>query len=213
MDVKTHWDRIYRTKPAHEVSWFQREAQVSLSLIQRAAPDRAARIVDVGGGASTLVDGLVAAGYRQLTVLDLSNAALAVAKARLGDAARDVTWLEGDVRAAALPASAFDVWHDRAVFHFLTSADDRASYVNQVRSAVAPGGFVIVATFAEDGPTRCSGLPTARYSADALHREFGSGFRLVESVREVHVTPAGVSQAFVYCLCQVGPASPGIIAA
>jgi len=213
MDLRTHWDAVYRTKPVHEVSWFQPVAQVSLALIQRAAPDRFARIIDVGGGASTLVDGLVAAGYRQLTVLDLSESALAVSKARLGAAGRDVVWLVADVLSAPLPTAAFDLWHDRAAFHFLLSAGDRVRYVEQVRQAVAPGGFVIVATFAEDGPTRCSGLPAARYSADALLEQFGSGFRLVESVREVHLTPSGVAQPFIYCLCQVEPSAQGIVAA
>ncbi len=207
MDGKAHWDTIYRTKPWRGVSWFQREAQVSLALIQRVAPARSARIIDVGGGASTLVDGLIAAGYDHLTVLDLSGSALALARTRLGPDAR-VTWIEADVRTAALPAAGFDVWHDRAVFHFLTSAGDRARYVHQVRTALVAGGFAIVATFAEDGPDRCSGLPVERYSAESLHQQFGSGFRLIDSVRELHVTPSGATQAFVYGLFQFEPA-PG----
>ena len=208
MNEKAHWEAIYRTKQPHEVSWFQREARISLALIRRAAPASPSAIIDVGGGTSTLVDGLLAAGYRNVTVLDLSSAALAEARRRVGPAATDVNWLEADVLAADLPHRAFDVWHDRAVFHFLTAGTDRARYVAQARHAVKPGGYVLVATFAQDGPTRCSGLPVVRYTPSALHEEFGAGFRLIESVRNEHVTPSGTTQAFVYCLCQVEPASP-----
>jgi len=155
MDPKAHWETVYRTKRPHELSWFQAEARVSLALIERAVPDRAARVIDVGGGASTLVEGLIAAGYRDLTVLDLSASALSAARARAAAAAGHVTWIEADVLSTTLPPAAFDVWHDRAVFHFLTSPDDRRRYVEQVRRAMKPGGFVIVATFAEDGPTQC----------------------------------------------------------
>ncbi len=210
MDLKTHWETIYRTKQPHEVSWFQREAMISLALIRRAAPEVTAKIIDVGGGASTLVDGLVAAGYRGVTVLDLSPSALETSRRRLGAAAHDVTWLEADALSVDIPPGQFDVWHDRAVFHFLTSAADRSRYVEQVGIAVKRGGYVLVATFADDGPTRCSGLPVARYSPDALHHEFGSAFRLVESVRQEHVTPSGTKQAFVYCLCQIEPVSENI---
>ena len=166
----------------------------------------------MGGGASTLVDGLVAAGYRGVTVLDLSPSALELSRQRLGAAAHEVTWLEADALSAELPSGHFDVWHDRAVFHFLTAAIDRSRYIEQVRKSVSRGGYVLVATFADDGPTRCSGLPVARYSAGALHHEFGPAFRLVESVREEHVTPAGRTQAFIYCLCQVESVSRNIAA-
>ena len=212
MDAKTHWETIYRTKQPHEVSWFQREATISLALIRRVAPELTAKIIDVGGGASTLVDGLVAAGYRGLTVLDLSPSALEMSRRRLGSAAHDVTWLEADALSVDLPPGQFDVWHDRAVFHFLTSATDRSSYIEQVCLSVKQGGYVLIATFADDSPTRCSGLPVARYSPDALHHEFGSAFRLVDSVREEHVTPFGTKQAFVYCLCQIESGSRSISA-
>lgn len=205
MDAKAHWETVYRNEQPHEVSWFQREATLSLALICRVAPGLESRIIVVGGGASTLVDNLTAAGYRHLTVLDVSPAALEVARHGLATAAKRVTGLEADVLSAALAPHPFDVWHDRAVFHFLTSAFDRARYVDQVRRAVKPGGHVMVATFADDGPTRCTGLSVARYSAETLHLEFGAAFRLVESQREEHVTPAGATQAFVYCLCQVVP--------
>jgi len=204
-DQKAHWDSVYGRKRADEVSWFQREPAISLDLIRRAAPETSARIIDVGGGASRLVDALSRTGYSDLTVLDLSPTALAQARARLGDAAGRVCWLEVDVLNAKLPDAQFDLWHDRAVFHFLTSPSDRDAYLAQVRRAVRPGGHLLVATFAEDGPTKCSGLPVARYSADALHSEFGGAFQLVESTREQHVTPSGTVQSFVYCLCRFEP--------
>jgi len=202
MNSKAHWETIYRTKRPDEVSWFQRAPRISLDLIRRVATDPTASIIDVGGGASTLVDGLVAAGYGDVTVLELSSAALDQARRRLGAAVARVRWVEADVLATELPQAAFDVWHDRAVFHFLTSPADRARYVTQVRRAMRSGGHVIVATFAHDGPTKCSGLPVARYTPDGLHGEFGAGFRLLDSVREEHVTPSGARQAFIYCLCQ-----------
>ena len=205
MDRRSYWDDVYRTKGPERVSWFQAEARLSRSLIERSAPDRGARIIDVGAGASTLVAGLLDAGYRQLTVVDLSSTALALAQQRLGCAAAQVSWIAGDVLCLDVSPDAFDLWHDRAVFHFLTQAEDRTRYVAPVRRAVAPGGHVLVATFAEDGPTRCSGLEVARYSPAALHGEFGPDFRLLASEREVHITPTGSEQAFTYCLCRFEP--------
>ena len=205
MDAKSHWETVYQTKQPDQVSWFQREATLSLSLIRRIAPHPDAEIIDIGGGASPLVDGLVTSGYRDVTVLDVSQTVLALVRERVGPAASSVNWIEADVRSASLPAGRFDVWHDRAVFHFLTDATDRLKYVEQVRRSVKQGGHVIVATFADDGPTRCSGLPVARYSAKGLHHEFGHAFRLIESIREEHLTPSGVRQAFIYCLCQLEP--------
>ena len=204
MDPRAHWQKVYETKKPTEVSWYQPAARVSSSLIRRVAPDRSAAIIDVGGGASTLVDGLLADGYGSITVLDVSSAALAQASERLGGDAARVTWLEANVLDAALPASAYDVWHDRAVFHFLTEAADRERYVKQVRRSVRPGGYVMVATFASDGPTKCSGLEVARYAPEELHGEFGSDFQLVDSAREEHHTPTGAVQPFIYCLCRVG---------
>jgi len=204
-DQKTHWENVYRTKRPDEVSWYQREPSLSLELIRRAVPGPSAQIIDVGGGASTLVDGLLRAGYSNLTVLDLSATALAESRERLGESAARVQWLDDDVLSATLPEAAYDLWHDRAVFHFLTNVADRAAYVAQVRRAVRPGGHVLVATFAEDGPSKCSGLPVARYSPETLHHEFAGGFELVESVREQHVTPGGSTQSFLYCLCRFVP--------
>lgn len=188
--------------------WYQPEATLSLSLIRRVEPDPHASIIDVGGGASTLVDGLVGSGYTAVTVLDLAPTALAVAQHRLGDSASLATWLVADVLESPLPRGGFRVWHDRAVFHFLTDLADRARYVAQVRRAVAPGGHVIVASFAPDGPTRCSGLEVVRYTPDAMHAEFGAGFRLLDSTREDHRTPTASTQPFVYCLCRVEPLDP-----
>ena len=205
MDAKTHWQRVYEAKRPEQLSWFQAEATLSRELIERYAPERDARILDVGAGASTLVDELLGAGYSNVTVLDISPAALANAQRRLGSEAATVDWREADVLTAPLTGQGFAVWHDRAVFHFLTALADRAQYVAQVRRAVKPNGFVLVATFAEDGPTRCSGLETRRYSAEALHSEFGAEFDLIASQREEHVTPAGVTQAFTYCVCQYRP--------
>ena len=203
MDPKSHWERIYNTKLPTQVSWFQPHALRSLDLIRGVSPPPDGAIIDVGGGASTLIDDLLDAGYQDLTVLDISAAALAATRTRLGAQAGSVRWIEADILDAQLPRTGYSVWHDRAVFHFLTTPADRARYVAQVRRAVRSGGFVLVATFADDGPTRCSGLEVNRYSPEALHAEFGAPFRLVVSEREDHITPGGVRQAFIYCLCRI----------
>ena len=202
MDPKSHWETIYRTKDVHDVSWFQPEARRSLDLIMRVCPDRSAPIIDVGAGASVLVDNLLAAGYQDLSVLDLSEAALGISRDRLGTDSAKVKWIRADVLRAQFDERAYAVWHDRAVFHFLTDATDRQAYVEQVRRAVSPGGHVLVATFAEDGPEYCSGLPVVRYSAEGLHSEFGTDFQLVRSEHEDHRTPGGAEQSFLYCLCR-----------
>ena len=203
--AKAHWETAYRAKRIDEVSWFQREPAISLGLIRKVAPGTSARIIDAGGGASSLVDALVAIGYSAVTVLDVSGAALGRAQDRLGPAASRVTWLEADALAASLPLEAFDVWHDRALFHFLTEQTARAAYVAQIRRSLRPNGFVVVATFAEDGPLKCSGLPVVRYSPSRLHDELGESFRLLESMPEQHVTPSGATQSFVYCVFQFTP--------
>jgi ubiquinone/menaquinone biosynthesis C-methylase UbiE len=213
VDLRSHWDAMYRTNQPRAVSWYQAEARLSLELIQRAAPGADSQILDVGGGASTLVDGLLAAGYAHVTVLDLSPAALDYARSRLGTSATRVGWIDADILHVELPEQSVDVWHDRAVFHFLTEARDRQRYVDQVRRTVRRGGHVLIATFAADGPSRCSGLEVMRYAPDALHHEFGSEFRPIASAREEHVTPRGASQAFTYCLCRYEPATKGRTAA
>ena len=198
---RSHWETVYQTHKPDEVSWFQPEARLSLELIRSVAPNGRSRIIDVGGGPSRLVDGLLALGYIDVTVLDLSPTALAQARQRLGAMASRVLWVEADALTDTLPPASFDVWHDRAVFHFLTSPADRRRYIEQVRRVVRPGGHVLVATFADDGPTHCSGLPVERYGATTLHGKFGAGFRLVSSHREEHITPSGKLQPFTYCLC------------
>jgi SAM-dependent methyltransferase len=203
MDRREHWERIYRSTAASAVSWYQAEATISLELIRRVAPEPESPIIDVGGGASTLVDELLDAGYRHVTVLDLAVAALDVARRRLGARAPRVTWIEGDVLLTPFAPASFAVWHDRAVFHFLTAQEDRDRYVANARAAVGPGGHVIVASFAPEGPKRCSGLSVVRYSPETMQAQFGAGFHLLDSRREEHHTPRGATQAFVYCLFRV----------
>lgn len=202
MSDKKHWETIYETKQARQVSWFQEHADLSLQFIRDTGVAADAHILDVGAGASVLVDDLLNAGYRNVSVLDISASALHAAQARLGAAASRVKWIEADITKLELPEASVDVWHDRAVFHFLTNPGDRQRYVNTVLRAVKPGGHVIVATFAEDGPLKCSGLDIVRYRPDTLHQEFGSGFDLVKSEKEVHHTPSGANQNFVYCYCR-----------
>lgn len=203
MRRKEHWENVYATKPATTVSWFQEHAEQSLRLIANTGVPLGASILDVGGGASTLVDDLLARGYTSLAVLDISATALKAAQTRLGGLADRVRWLEGDITTVELPEHAYDVWHDRAVFHFLTAAVQRSAYVASVLRSVKSGGHVIVSAFAEDGPRQCSGLPVSRYSAESLHAEFGAAFKLVKHESEGHRTPAGSIQNFVYCYCRV----------
>lgn len=203
MQSKDHWESIYSSKPTDEVSWFQVHAAVSLRLIQETGAPLSAAIIDVGGGASTLVDDLLAKGYDNLTVLDISASALAAARRRLGAMSSSVTWIEANVIEGSLTAQAYDIWHDRAVFHFLITPGERHAYVAAVRRAVKPGGHVIVATFAADGPTRCSGLPVMRYGPHELHAEFGAPFVMLDYAQESHHTPAGAEQKFVYCHCRM----------
>ena len=200
MERKSHWETIYQTNAPNEVSWYQEHPSKSLELIRSTGIGREATLIDVGGGASTLVDHLLADGFGRVTVLDISPEALQKAKSRLGPRADVVTWLEGDVTQVILPYHFYDVWHDRAVFHFLTSPDDRQRYLRTLSDAVKPGGHVIIATFALEGPPRCSGLEVVRYSSESLSAEFGPAFRLVESVAETHHTPFSTDQRFIYCL-------------
>lgn len=202
MQPKNHWEKVYSSKAPEAVSWFQEHPAFSLRFIRNTGISKDARIIDVGGGASTLVDDLLNEAYSDVTVLDLSAAALQEAQKRLGERARQVHWIEADITHADLPVGSFDVWHDRAVFHFLTDPADRKAYVETVMRSVKPGGHVIVATFAPDGPTQCSGLPVMRYGPSELHDEFGEPFTLVEHAREEHHTPFGTVQQFVYCYCR-----------
>jgi 2-polyprenyl-3-methyl-5-hydroxy-6-metoxy-1,4-benzoquinol methylase len=199
MDAKEHWESVYETKAPTEVSWFSPHLRTSLSLIQQIAPQKS--IIDVGGGESTLADDLISCGYQDITVLDIAQTAIDNTRNRLGSVANQVTWLSGDVTSVTLPEHRYDVWHDRAVFHFLTQPKDRHTYIQQVASAVKVGGHVIIATFGPEGPHKCSGLEVMRYDAHSLHGEFGSRFRLLKSSKEIHKTPFGTTQQFLYCYC------------
>lgn len=199
---RAHWDATYRQRGSTQVSWYSPHLGRSLEVIRRQAPSLTANIIDVGGGAATLVDDLLDAGYRSLTVLDISPAALQIARERLGTHALPVTWIDGDVTQMELPQAHYDLWHDRAVFHFLTDADQRRRYVARLKDALKSGGIVVLATFATDGPEKCSGLPVARYDAPMLAAALGADFRLIDTFHDVHLTPGGKEQRFLYAILQ-----------
>jgi SAM-dependent methyltransferase len=197
MNRKEHWNEIYETKGADDVSWFQRSPSISLSLIQASGVEPSTGVIDVGGGASALAEHLLEAGYFNLAVLDISAAALTHARERMGANAAKIEWIEADITRFA-PSRQFGVWHDRAVFHFLTDHSDRRSYIDAMTRALLPGGHAIIATFALDGPENCSGLEVVRYDAPAIAAELGDGFKLVEQVDETHHTPWDTEQRFSY---------------
>jgi 2-polyprenyl-3-methyl-5-hydroxy-6-metoxy-1,4-benzoquinol methylase len=203
VNVKTHWENVYAARTPESVSWYRAHLETSLALIERATDARSASIIDIGGGESTLVDDLLLRGYENVTVLDISETAIGVTKTRLGSPAEQVRWLVADISAVDLKTHAYDLWHDRAVFHFLTTPERRIAYVRQVIRAVKPGGYVIVSTFGPEGPRECSGLAVVRYDAESLHGEFGGHFRLIESSKELHQTPFGTTQQFLYCYCRI----------
>jgi SAM-dependent methyltransferase len=196
-DRKTHWETVYSTRAETGVSWYQDEPRLSLQLIGTVAPAKGGRIIDVGGGASVLVDRLLDRPFERIAVLDISETAIGKARARLGERAGRVRWVVADVTEGP-ELGVFDVWHDRAVFHFLTDSADRRSYVELARETVPEGGHLIIATFADDGPKQCSNLDVCRYNARSLASELGEGFSLVREARETHTTPWGSSQAFFY---------------
>ena len=204
MSEQDHWEDIYRSKPADQVSWYRPHLELSLKFIESAGLSRDAAIIDIGGGTSTLVDDLLAQGYSNVTVLDISAAAVAGAKNRLGAKADVVHWIVGDITLVELAEHRYAFWHDRAVFHFLRDAEARRRYVAAVRRGLRPQGNIVVATFGPAGPERCSGLDVVRYSADGLHAEFGGPFTKVASETEIHTTPWGTEQEFVYCYCRIG---------
>jgi SAM-dependent methyltransferase len=197
---KQHWETVYQAKAPEALTWYSPHLDTSLALVGRAMPDRAGALIDIGGGESTLVDDLLARGYHELTVLDISAAAIAVARQRLGDAAARVTWLASDIMQADLPERHFGLWHDRALFHFLTRTEQRAAYVERLLHALKPGGHAIIATFGPQGPAKCSGHDTVRYDAASLQRELGPRFALIEHCTELHHTPFDTTQQFVYGL-------------
>ncbi len=203
MNTRSHWENVYSTKAPDQVSWYRPHLETSLALVERATAGRNDAIIDVGGGESTLVDDLLARGFQNITVLDVSQTAIDVTRKRLGQAAQRIHWLAGDITQLELEPGAYDVWHDRAVFHFLTAPHQRAAYVRQVARSVKPGGYVIISTFGPEGPAKCSGLEVVRYDSKSLHHEFGVGFSLIDSLKELHDTPFGTTQQFIYCYCRL----------
>jgi 2-polyprenyl-3-methyl-5-hydroxy-6-metoxy-1,4-benzoquinol methylase len=198
-DPKLHWESAYESKAATEVSWYEPVPRHSLGLIKAADLPQGAAIIDVGGGASTLVDNLLSAGFGDIAVLDLATASLGEARARLGAEGDHVEWIAADVTTWK-PVRRYDLWHDRAVFHFLVDPSSREMYLKTLRAALSPGGHVVMATFGPEGPTRCSGLDVQRYSADELSAVLGPAFRLVTTRISEHLTPGGCVQQFVYGL-------------
>ena len=196
---KNHWDGVYHTKSHAEVSWYKPHLDSSLQLISQIGLSPNDRIIDIGAGSSTLVDDLLARGFKDITVLDISSDAIRAAKSRLGKRASSVWWIETDITHATLPDRLYDVWHDRALFHFLTRPEDRRKYVDVLCRFLKPGGHLIMAAFSLNGPPMCSGLDVVRYSPESLRAELGKSFTLVETFNEEHLTPSGGKQAFVYC--------------
>ncbi len=199
IDKPSYWNKVYETKGEADVSWFQKNPEPSLELIRRYAPDRSAAIIDIGGGASRLVDHLWADGFRNLMVLDISSEAIAIARHRIGNHGDSIKWIVSDATTWN-PDDIYDLWHDRAVFHFLTDSDDQSAYIRNLKRALKIGGYLVIGTFALDGPEKCSGLPVMRHSSQTLQNLFGSGFGLIDSRKHDHHTPFQSIQSFQYCV-------------
>ena len=197
-DRKKHWESAYRKNPPNVLGWYQPDPEMSLRMIAATGVGVDARIIDVGGGTSSLAAGLIDQGYQHLTVLDISGHSLEIAKTQLGEVSRQVTWIEADVTNFKF-AETYDIWHDRAVFHFLTDAQDRNGYTASLRKALKPNGHLIISTFGLDGPKKCSGLKIVRYCPQTLHAELGDMFEMIDTFGEVHTTPSGLKQSFIYC--------------
>ena len=202
MQGSDHWENVYRNKQFDAVSWYAPHLSESLRLIQELCPESTASVIDIGGGESTLVDDLLRSNYLDVSVLDISATAIDFTRQRLGSKAQDVSWHVGDITQHDFGSKQFDLWHDRAVFHFLTEPAARSAYVELVRRSVIPGGHVLMATFGPDGPLQCSGLDVVRYDDKSLHQEFGNGFSLMGSELTNHDTPMGTNQQFLYCWCK-----------
>ncbi len=200
IDRKAHWQSIYQQKSPLDVSWYQKEPTLSLALIHRTGVRKDEAIIDVGGGASALVDYLHNEGFTNLSVLDISENALAGARKRLGDSGQYIEWIEVDITEFS-PPDQFSLWHDRAVFHFLTDSSDRRKYADILKQALRPGGHLIIAAFAIGGPKKCSGLEIVQYNSSKLMSELGEGFELIEETEEIHVTPSNQEQKFMYFRC------------
>jgi len=199
MERKEHWEQVYSSKPTDRLGWFKPHLQTSVDWIRSLELSTDAAIIDVGVGASTLVDDLLQQGYESVTVLDISNTALSLLRERLGDDAKKVHWLGADITSVELPAGYFDLWHDRAVFHFLTEDDQKQRYRQNLVNSLKPGGHLIIGTFAPEAPPKCSGLPVQRYDHELLARTLGDDFELLRHHKEMHVTPGGVEQMYLYC--------------
>jgi ubiquinone/menaquinone biosynthesis C-methylase UbiE len=202
MGDKAHWEHIYDTKQLDQVSWYREHLDNSLKMILQTGVPKYASIIDVGGGSSTLVDDLLDHGFSDISVLDISGSAIAASKERLGACGSQVHWIETDITTVELPENHFDVWHDRAVFHFLTNAEDRRKYVELAMRSIKHGGHIIVASFGLEGPEKCSGLDVVRYTPETMHDEFGNAFEFVDCIDEIHHTPFGTTQTFIYCYCR-----------
>lgn len=199
MAQREHWEKVYLNNPPNKLGWYKPHLETSLKWIKELDLSKDSNIIDVGGGASTLVDDLLNEEYRSITVVDLSKKALALAKERLGERAESVTWLEEDITSVPLAAGHYDLWHDRAVFHFLTAPEKRQQYRNNLLKALRPGGRLIIAAFAPEAPPKCSGLPVKRYSTDKLESTLGAEFELKRHDKELHITPGGIEQMYLYC--------------
>ena len=195
---KAHWNRVYEKNSPSEVGWYQEHPEMSLKLIAATGVGLDGSIIDVGGGTSKLSGILLDQGYKKLTVLDISGSSIEGAKLQFGQKYKDITWIEADITTFNFTEN-FDIWHDRAVFHFLTESLDRKRYVSSVNEALKPGGYLIISTFGLEGPPRCSGLKVVRYSPETLSNEFGDGFKLLETIDEIHTTPSKIQQQFIYC--------------
>jgi SAM-dependent methyltransferase len=205
MGRREHWEAVYSSKPSERLGWYKPRLQTSLEWIATFGLGTDAPVIDVGGGASTLVDDLLDNGYSSITVLDIAEPALDLLRTRLGDRGAAVNWLCGDITGIDLPENAFELWHDRAVFHFLTEAADRERYKQNLSRALRPGGYLIIGTFAPEAPPKCSGLPVQRYDLALLCETLGREFELQRHQKEMHVTPGGVEQMYLYCAFRFAP--------
>lgn len=205
MDSKSHWQNIYTDKNSNQLSWFQEHAEMSLHIFKKNVHNRNTQIIDIGAGTSTLLDDLLQSGYSKIDVLDISAEALQISQQRIKSLQTNakINWIQANILETNLPHHHYDIWHDRAVFHFLTKQQDREHYIQKLMYALKPGGKVIISTFGPDGPLECSGLPIVRYSHDSLHNEFGLRFELLEHGEDEHQTPSGSIQKFIYCYCKL----------
>lgn len=199
MNQKDHWEQTYSSKSAERLGWYKPHLQTSLSWITALKLPTDAPIIDIGGGASTLVDDLLEVGYQSISVLDISENALSAAKARLGEKAQLIDWVAGNITTVELPAQHYELWHDRAVFHFLTEPDQQRQYRDRLLSALKPGGHLVIGTFAPEAPSKCSGLTVQRYDSELLQNTLGDEFELIRQDKEMHTTPGGVEQMYLYC--------------